>query len=183
MTTRFILQGGFPKDGKQENDAFFGEIMSTAPARTKILLVLFAKEADRIEKNTKEDTKQFTKNSGGRDLTFDVATEDQFVEQIRSSDVIYFHDGHTGKLLDTLKRLPDFREAIQGKIIGGDSAGANVLCAAFYSLRIGAGEGLGIIPVKILCHYREESKDKLNDIKPELETINLPELQFKVLMV
>lgn len=180
MKTKFILQGGFPKNGKQENDAFFSEILSTAPQDTKVLLVLFAKELDRVEKNMKEDIEQFTKNSEGRNLTFDIATEDNFIKQIQASDIVYFHGGHTGKLLETLKRLPDFKEMIQGKIIAGDSAGANVLCSAFYSLRIGAGEGLGILPFRILSHYVEENKNKLNSIKPELELIVLPELQFKV---
>lgn len=180
MKTKFILQGGFPKDGAQENDTFFSEILNTAPQESKILLVLFAKEADRIEKNTKEDIEQFTRNSSGKNLTFEVATEEKFIEQIKASDVIYFHGGHTGKLLDALKTLPDFREEIKGKVVAGDSAGANVLCAAFYSLRMGAGEGLGILPFKVLCHYVEENKDKLNDIKPELETVILPELNFKV---
>lgn len=181
METRFILQGGFPKDGKQENDAFFGEIMKTAPQRTKILLVLFAKESDRIEKNAKEDSEQFTRNSGNKKLVFDVATESNFIEQVLASDVIYLHGGHTGKLLEALKKFPDFKQAIQGKIVAGDSAGANVLCSAFYSQRIGAGKGLGILPFKILCHYVEENKDKLNAIKPDLKTVILPELQFKVL--
>jgi peptidase E len=183
MKTKFILQGGFPKSGKQENDAFFSEILSTAPYAAKILLVLFAKESDRVEKNTKEDIEQFTKNSGGKNVTFEVATEDNFIQQIQSSDIIYLHGGHTGKLLDTLKRFPDFKEIIKGKIIAGDSAGANVLCSAFYSLRIGVGEGLGILPFRILTHYVEENKDKLNSTRPELEMIILPELQFRTLFL
>lgn len=183
MRTTVILQGGFPKEGKQENDAFFSEILNTAPQEAKVLLVLFAKEADRMEKNTREDIEQFTKNSDGKSLSFDVATEENFINQIEASDVIYFHGGHTGKLLDILKKLPDFREAIQGKIVAGDSAGANVLCAAFYSLRMGAGEGLGILPFKILCHYVEENKDALKDVRPDLETEILKELQFKTFVI
>ncbi|MES3005188.1 MAG: Type 1 glutamine amidotransferase-like domain-containing protein [Patescibacteria group bacterium] len=180
MKTKFILQGGFPKDGKQENDSFFTEILSTAPQDTKILLVLFAKEADRIEKNMKEDIEQFTKNSGGKNLVFDVATEESFLSQIQESDVIYFHGGHTGKLMETLKKFPEFPELLKGKVVAGDSAGANVLCAGFYSLRMGAGEGFGVLPVKVICHYVEENKNKLDEIRPDLETILLPELKFKV---
>ncbi|MCR4279696.1 MAG: Type 1 glutamine amidotransferase-like domain-containing protein [Candidatus Zambryskibacteria bacterium] len=180
MSTRFILQGGFPKDGKQENDAFFREILSTAPQEAKILLVLFSKEADRVEKNTKEDIEQFVKNGGGRRLTFEVATEDKFIEEIRNSDVVYLHGGNTGKLLETLRKFPEFSKSIEGKIIGADSAGVNILCAAFFSLSLGVGEGLGVLPIKVLCHYKEENKDKLNMISPELETVSLPELTFKV---
>ncbi len=180
MKTTYILQGGFPPNGPPESDAFFAEILRTAPQETKALLVMFAKEDDRVEKNVREDTEQFTKNSGGRTLSFELATEDAFIEQIKTADVIYFHGGHTGKLLETLKRLPDFREAIQGKIVAGDSAGANVLCAAFFSARIGAGVGLGIVPIKVLCHYVEENKDVLNHLFPDLETVALEELQFRV---
>lgn len=180
MKTRFILQGGFPKDGKQENDSFFKEILSTTPETVKVLLVLFGKEEDRIEKNTKEDIEQFTKNSDGKELHFDVANEQKFIDQIQNSDVIYFHGGHTGKLLEVLKKFPSLNEIIQGKIIGADSAGANCLCAVFYSLRMGVGEGLGIVPIKVLCHYAEENKEKLDHIMPELETVFLPELHFKI---
>lgn len=51
MKTKFILHGGFAKGEKQENDAFFKEILSTAPEEVKILLVYFAKEPNRISKN------------------------------------------------------------------------------------------------------------------------------------
>ncbi|MFH1694657.1 MAG: Type 1 glutamine amidotransferase-like domain-containing protein [Patescibacteria group bacterium] len=179
--TRYILHGGFPHRDRQENNTFFAEALSTAPKEAKVLLVYFAKEEDRVEKNKEEDVEQFNKNSGGKMLSFQVASKVDFVEQVKNSDVIYLHGGHTGKLLEALKEFPDFQEAIKGKIVAGDSAGPNVLCAAFYSMKVGVGEGLGIIPIKIICHYREENKDKLNDIRTDLETLFLPEFQFKVL--
>lgn len=182
MKTKFILHGGFPQGAKQENDAFFQEVLKTAPQESKILLVYFAKESDRIEKNREEDIEQFNKNKGDKILTFDVATEAQFEEQIQNADVIYLHGGHTGKLLETLKKFPSFKTLISGKIVAGDSAGTNVLCSVFYSLRMAVvGEGLGIIPIKVLSHYGEINKDKFDGIRPDLETLHLPEYQFKVL--
>jgi len=74
----------------------------------------------------------------------------------------------------------DLGDLFKGKIIAGDSAGANVLSSAFYSMRIGVSEGLGLIPIKIICHYIEENKSKLNQIKPDLETIFLREYEFGV---
>lgn len=183
MKTKYVLHGGFIPAQKQENDAFFTETLKETPKRTKILLVYFAKEPDRVALNRAEDVEQFSKNSGTRELSFEVANNRSFPEQIEKADIIYLHGGHTGKLLNELRKFKNLEELFMGKIIAGDSAGANVLCAAFYSLRIGAGEGLSIIPIKIICHFSEENKDKMRQIKPNLETLFLRELQFKVFVL
>ena len=154
--------------------------MSSAPHETKILLVYFAEESDRIPPKKEEDINQFNKNRDDRVLSFQVADEDLFLEQVKQSDIIYLHGGHSDKLLKTLKGFPNLGGAFAGKIIAGDSAGANVLAAAFYSKTIGVSEGLGLIPIKIISHYVEENKDKLTHIKPELETLFLPEYQCRV---
>ena len=91
------------------------------------------------------------------------------------------HGGHSGLLLEALKEYPNLKQASRGKIIAGDSAGANVLAEVFYSKTIGISEGLGLIPIKLISHYVEENKDKLNQIKPDLETVFLPEYQTKVI--
>lgn len=178
--TKIILHGGFKPGESQEDDAFFGEILKTAPQNAKVLLVYFAKEEDRIQKNYKEDVEQFTKNQGDKHVALEIARKDDFIQQVLGSDVIYLHGGRTEKLLNALKEFPDFAKSVQGKIIAGDSAGANVLGAVFYSGSMGIGEGLGILPVKMICHYTEENKDKLLTIKPELETIFLKEYETKV---
>lgn len=180
MRTKFILHGGFTWGAKQENDAFLKEILRTTPNKVKVLLVYFAKELDRIAKNQEEDIKQFTKNKGDKTLSFEVATEKSFPEQVGGSDVIYLHGGHSGMLLDALKKYPNLKQLFDGKIIAGDSAGANVVCSAFYSMKIGVEEGLGLLPIKIIPHYLEENSDKLKDVKPELATLFLPEYQFEI---
>jgi len=99
-----------------------------------------------------------------------------------NADIIFLHGGFSKKLLDTLRPFPDLKQMFNGKIIAGDSAGANVLCEVFYSKM--AEEvlfGFGILPVKIICHYEEKYKDVLKDIKPELETWRLPEYHYRVL--
>lgn len=181
MKTKFILHGGFAKGEKQENALFFKEILNSAPDEAKVLLVYFAKDSDRIIKNQEEDIEQFNKNKGDKTLSFEVARVDLFPEQVKQSDIIYLHGGHSGMLLDALKKYPNLKELFDGKIIAGDSAGANVVCSVFYSMKIGVSEGFGLLPIKIFSHYLEESKDKLKDIKPELETLRLPEYQFRVI--
>src|SRR3989338_17747 len=180
MKTKFILHGGFTPGGKQENDDFFQEILKSAPGKAKILLVYFAKEFDRIAKNKEEDIEQFNKNKGDRTLLFETASEELFPEQVQKADIIYLHGGHSDKLLNTLKKFPNLRQLFSGKIIAGDSAGANVLVSVFYSKTMGVSEGFGLIHIKIICHYLAENKDKLNDIKPDKETLFLPEYRVKV---
>ncbi len=141
----------------------------------------FAKKADRVEKNKNEDIEQFNKNKGDKILSFDVATEGDFTEQVRKADVVYLHGGHSGLILEAMKKFSGLKSLFDGKIVAGDSAGANVMSAVFYSDTIGITEGLGILPIKIICHYTEEKSDKLEKMKPELETLRLPQYQFKVL--
>lgn len=179
MKTRIILHGGFTP-GDRPSNQFFQEILKTVPQNPKILLVYFAKEEDRIQKNYEEDIKQFNENKGNKNLHLEMAVKDTFIDQILNADTLYLHGGRTEKLLNALKEFPDFKRSIQGKVVAGDSAGANVLSSFFYSASMGIGQGLGILPIKIICHYKEENKDKLKASKPELETLLMPEYTVKV---
>jgi len=184
IKTKFILHGGFERGAPQENDAFFREILKTAPDNAKVLLVYFSgKNVEGVAKDVTGDMDQFNKNKGNKSLSFEVAEKDSFPEQIKKTDVIYFHGGHSGKVLENVKQYPNLKELFEGKIVAGDSAGANVFTCAFYSEKAGALEGLGIIPIKLLSHYQEENKDKINHLRPDLETIHLKEYEFKVFEV
>ena len=55
-----------------------------------------------------------------------MANEKSFAEQTKSANVIYFNGGTTLKLLESLKKIPTLKNSLNGKIIAGESAGANV---------------------------------------------------------
>lgn len=184
MKTTYILHGGFNKDaGIQKDDLFFKEILNYAPKETKILLVYFAENAERVEKRKADDLEQFNNNKDDKTISFDTAKEETFLQQAQASDVIYLHGGHSAKLLEALKKFNNLKNIFAGKIVAGDSAGANVLTAVFYSNKIGISEGFGLIPIKIITHYLEENRNKLDQIKPELETLFLPEYETKVFVI
>ena len=186
MKTTYILHGGFAKNGGvgvQKDDSFFKEILNHAPTKAKILLVYFAEETNRVEKRRSDDLEQFNNNKGDKTLSFDTAREETFLKQAQSADVIYLHGGHSAKLLEALKKFDDLKGVFAGKIIAGDSAGANVLTSVFYSNTNGISEGFGLIPIKIITHYLEENKNKLDQIKPELKTLFLSEYESKVLVI
>ena len=184
MKTKVLLHGGFAGHINTQNDVFFKEILKDVSNTTKVLLVLFAKSADKVSVNRDEDIAQFERNKGDKTISYQLADEESFVEQVKTSDAIYFHGGDTLKLLDTLKKFGDLKELFRGKIIAGESAGAYVLSKYFHSERAGGVfEGLGIVPVKTICHYTEKSKDRedlLKECSPELETLLLPDYSYRV---
>lgn len=183
--TKFILHGG-GSAGKidEDNTDFYKEILKDTPESAKVLLVPFAKDTERIPLAIERVTVEFNKNRESKNLTIETATEDNLIAQIRSADVVYFHGGTSLKLLEVLKKYPDLREAIKGKVVAGESAGANVFCTYFYSPNAdGVFEGLGFLPLKSIPHYREEYKDKLNNVGLNLESLLLKEYEFKVFVI
>lgn len=183
MKTKFILHGGFPVGEIPINDDFYGEILKESPKSSRILLVYFAKQPERIEKNKNEDMEQFKKNSGEKLLEFLTAREEIFEEQLKSSDIVYFHGGHSDLILDKIKKYSNLDKLFKGKTIAGDSAGANVLVKTFYSKSLGITSGLGILPIKLICHYHDDLRNKLDTIDQDLETIFLKEYQYKVIWI
>ncbi len=181
MKTKFILHGGFAGRTNSENNLFFKEILKNTPEQVNILLVLFAKRQIKYEQAFSENTLQFERNGENKEFNFEIATVDNFLEQIKKTDIIYFHGGQPLKLLEALKKYPTLFESLKGKIVAGESAGASVLSACFYSkTEDGIFEGLGFVSVKTICHYVGENKERLDKCPKELETLLLKECQFRV---
>jgi len=181
MKTKYILHGGFPPNTIQVNDEFFSEILKEVSQVVNVLLVFFASTEIRIPRYIEEDKEQFTKNKLDKTIFFDVAQENIFLKQLEKADVIYFHGGTTSKLLNVLKKFPDLEKSFRGKVIAGDSAGVKALSNFFYSEKTGVSEGLGIIPVKLICHFEDRMKNVFNNTHPEIKTIMLKESEFKVI--
>lgn len=182
MKTKFVLHGGFTK-GKtdEDNSKFYIEILKDAPEGAKVLLVCFAKDDERVPEATKKVIGEFEKSKWQNKIYFDIAKQGSFEEQIKSSDVVYFHGGTTLKLLEALKNFPNLKRLLSGKIVAGESAGANVFGKFFYSPNADkVGEGLGFLPLKIIPHYSEKYKGKLDNVGNGLELLALPEYEFKV---
>ena len=182
MKTKFILHGGFDKSlGPHQNDEFFSQILKDTPNEVKLLLVYFAEREEMIAARIEQDKEQFTKNSGSKTIDFRVTSPETFVADCKWADAIYLHGGKTTKLMEALQNFPNMKELFSGKVIAGDSAGANVLAQYFFSKNSQVvGKGFGILPFKVIVHYEDGKPNPLADIAPELETLFLREYETKV---
>lgn len=183
MKTKYILNGGFSSEKVDiDTSDFYKEICKDAPEDAKVLIVLFAKDdPERIRLAIPKITSAFEANKGQRNITIEIATEEDFISQVQSADIVYFTGGVSVKLFEALKKYPNLEEALLGKTIAGESAGAIVFCKYFYSPQANAVfEGLGYLHVKIIPHYVKEYEGKLDNVAPELEAVLLPEYEFRV---
>lgn len=180
--TKFILHGGFNPEQRDENNTdFYVEVLKNAPENSKILLVPFAKDVERIPSSIAKVTSEFNKNKWQKNIVIEIANEKDLIQQVKSANIIYFFGGISSKLLEVLKKYPDLKTYLKGKTIVGESAGANVWGNFFYSPQADSVfEGLGVLPLKIIPHYKKEYEGKLGKDRAELEEVLLPEYTYKV---
>jgi peptidase E len=185
--TKYILHGGRTRRESAENATFFEEMIRGLPDLITVLLVLFAREKDRWPDVTAYSQQKFLDAAQGRELRFVIAEDDPvvFVQQLQSSDVIYIPGGGSKKLISWLQKIPNLAKLWKGKVIAGSSAGANALSTYYYcNSDDSIDPGLGILPIKTICHYSDQKADKLQQLKEHGEDfpiIALAEEQWTVM--
>lgn len=185
MKTKFILHGGCTSRDTEENRKFFLETVDSVKSdKVIILCVYFARPRQRWEESFEEDKAIFLSLGSQKKLDIRLATLDkaELIDQIKISDVIFINGGMRGCLKETLENLENFPELIKGKVVVGISAGANILAKYYYSsVAQGIREGIGLLPIKTFCHYREEDVKELKeleDYKENLPIYKIPEEKF-----
>lgn len=83
-----------------------------------------------------------------------VARDRRFQDQLRWADSIYFTGGTTQLLLEKLRGQTGWTKLLDGKIIAGESAGANALSTYCYGLDARQFlVGTCVAPVKVIIHF------------------------------
>lgn len=182
--TKYILHGGNTSTPNKWNKEFYTEIGKDVPENSQVLLVYFSRREEEYNQLFAQDKQRIIDNAGGKKLTFVSANKKDFLDQVRKSQAIYMRGGETMQLINTLKQYPEFTELLEGKTIAGSSAGAYAMSKYFYSpSEGGVFEGLGILPVRINCHWDGGQKaiDELNKYPKDLEMILLKDSELKVI--
>lgn len=165
MSKEIFLHGGDARLPSRKNDRFFKDLLDRVPENGTVLLVNFASDPSKKSRHTQEDISQFEKAKGDKHFKIIKASENDFYEQIKLADLVYFSGGETSRLLKILSNLPKTKQYLAEKTIAGESAGAKSLC--LYAISSSGGgiiKGLGLAPFTIICHYEDGQTVKGVDI-------------------
>ncbi len=182
---KFVLHGGIIKPRNKDNNSFYQELTSGFRGRVNILINCFARDNSVVEEKFKRHVKRFLSNSLNKNLKFVLAEKDKFSEQVKDADIVYFDGGDTDKLIGELSLMKNFEKLLDGKVIGGLSAGVYCLAKYYYGNDIRKiGKGLGILPIKAYCHFEAKDIDvvkKLTTYNEELPVFVLPNYKWVVI--
>ena len=180
--TKYILHGGNTSDRSEDNRSFIQEMIKGLPANPKLLLVVFA-EKD-WDKTYEKDFKIISNYLDGTPVQLLRAKPDTFDQQVKEADIIYLRGGNTKKLQSYLENR-DLKKLFDGKVVAGSSAGTYVLSRYYYGNDTKKlEEGLGLLPVKTICHFNESLKNKLIELenfREKLDIYTLPNHKFVVI--
>lgn len=185
---KFVLLGGYAHKASDGGRAFYRELVAGYPS-PRVLMCYFARPIEQWEKTFAEDILTFASCLDGAGPNFVLARKEEFIEQLKEADVLYLKGGDTKMLADSLASSPGWEKLLTGKCCAGTSAGAEVIAKYSYNLDyLSFYEGMGLLPVKILVHYRsdylpnidwEEITNQTNAFHPDLPLITLREGEFK----
>ena len=192
MATKYILAGGYRAKAADGGKAFAEELAKGFEEPVKILVCLFARPRETWSTVFLEDKEFFTAHLAGKKKEITLADPDTFAEQVTWANAIYVRGGTTEALLNQLKQGVDWEKALNDKTLAGSSAGANAIGKYYYGLDAQkVGEGLGLLPIKVLVHYRSDynapnidwnkAYSELNNYQEDLPLIALKEGEFKVI--
>lgn len=180
----YILHGGATSRKTPKNEKYFLEMTKDLLIDATILCVYFSREKDRWPELFEQDKINFSSVASEKKFNFILADEDTdiFVEQINKADLVYLRGGDTERLEQFLNKVDNLKQLFSNKIISGSSAGAYVLSTYYYSnSKDEVCSGLGILPIKVFCHYTEDKKDTLEllqKFRESLEVVVLSDEEF-----
>jgi peptidase E len=160
IESKFILTGGFSEKALDGGMGYCLEATKGIKGSINILECTFSLPIDKWENVVEKDKILFSKWVPDREIVFSIASPDEFIDQISNTDILILRGGSTQLLLEVLKKVDGFRKSLINKVVVGQSAGAYVLAKKFlqvsYSGKISLGDGLGILPIKVVAHYRSD---------------------------
>ncbi len=191
---RYILIGGYIHKAQDGGKAFCETLtkdITDQPLR--ILDCLFARDRDIWEERFKDDEDFFLRHI--KDVEVNLATPENFIEQIRNSNIVVFQGGVPRKLISELDGTGDWLKELDGKMLVGSSGGADAICK-YYGVgkTMNIGEGLGLLPVKFIPHWKSDYApgiaidwdvllENLRSYKEELDIITLGNGEFTVIEI
>jgi hypothetical protein len=195
--TKYVLHGGDTSTDNEQNRKFYAEADIVGKDEIKVLAIYFHREDSKggWEEQRIKHQQKFEQAVPNKKwvVTYGNWDTEKFRQQIIDCDVIFIPGGNTFPILDNFRLVPDLAEIIKGKILLGSSGGAYAVCKYFFENEYpGVYHGLGLVPYKIVAHWGSNYEGftmedwqnvdkKLRAYREELEVIELPELEYRVI--
>jgi hypothetical protein len=190
--TKYILIGGYPWKATDGGKAFVEELIKGFDGPVRILECIFARPRQEWAKAYSDDQKSFSTHLPGKQLEFQLADPERFTQQVKWADAIYIRGGSAEiAATEMLKKDGGWMNGLYGKTLAGTSAGADLISKYYYDLdNLKIVEGLGLLPIKVLVHYRSDynapnidwdsAYELLKNHGEELPIVTLAEGQYHV---
>ncbi|MEK7150032.1 MAG: Type 1 glutamine amidotransferase-like domain-containing protein [Patescibacteria group bacterium] len=188
---KYILIGGHIHKAQDGGKAFCDELIKdTDGKQIKILDCLFARPLQEWDTKFQDDKNFFQEHL--QNFEIELATPENFLEQVKKSDIIFFQGGVPHQLMSIIATNGDWVKELDGKVLVGSSGGADAICK-YYGVgkTSNIGEGLGLLPIKFIPHWKsdyapgivinwDELFNKLKTHKENLKIVTLGEGEFIV---
>lgn len=191
--TKYILSGGYAYKAPDGGKSFCDEIIKGIEKPVKILDCLFAREFTDWEQRFSDDRNFLIKHIDNFELI--LATPENFIEQLKNADVLFFQGGHPRQLMETLNTVSDWKNYLDSKVVVASSAGADAL-VSYYGVgkTMNIGTGFGLLPIKFIPHWQSDYDksliinwnqllENLKSHGEEMEVVTLGDSEFKIIEI
>lgn len=155
--TKYVVQSGGIKNQPARKKKYHRELVKGLGSTPKFLMCNFAQGREYWEVKFQGYSDSVIEDMPeGVKPTFELAMPVLFEEQCKRADVIYFHGGDD-HLLQYWVRQFDVPRIFEGKVVSGNSAGADMLATHHWTCDWRqCADGLGILPIKFIPHYQSD---------------------------
>ena len=189
--TQYFLHGWYSSRKSEKNKIFFSEILESFSKEEKVsvLIILFARGKKCWEEKYEEIKNTFLYCHPSIKFDFKLASKENkdFIDQIKTSQIIFFSGGNSHILQKELEKITMLEKLFKDKIIVGSSAGCLIFSRYYYENDDDSyNKWLGFLNAKVICHYdkntNEEAKKKLENFwEKDIAVYALKEEEFMVI--
>lgn len=170
---KYILHGGSEGQPSPMNDAFYELLAQEVPDGGQFLIAYFAWEpADWLKLFERENKRILDiAKVTGKHIRVICANLENFEEQVKASDVIYFFGGNSPKQMENSKQFKHLLKL--NKVFAGSSSGAYLMGCKFRTTRTtDILEGTAVLPFNIMAHC---DNPKYSSLKESLIALSTPQ--------
>ena len=189
LAKKFILVGGYPHKAEDDGKAFCESLVRDFSEPVKVLVCLFARPKENWEQAFLQDKNFFAVNISSKKVEIKLATQENFIEELKWCDSIYFRGGDID-LVHIMSKFPGWENYLEGKVVAGSSMGAYMLSKYYFDITSNTIKtGTGITNTKVIVHWKselpeykntrwEEGLNELKNYKNDLPIYKLVEGEF-----